>query len=69
MPSNCPENIGRPARGPQRRRRRDVPAPRPVARRRATAAVLAALSAEPGGATVAVIVFRVGYLVVFSQRR
>ncbi len=53
----------RPARGPQRRRRGDDPGPRarwPTAGGSLAAAVLGALSAEPGGATVAVIAARAG---------
>ena len=53
----------RPARGPQRRRRRDDPAPAPIAPVAGggqAVAVLAASSAEPGGATVAVIAARAG---------
>src|SRR5580658_3904575 len=53
----------RPARGPQRRRRRDDPAPAPIAPVAGdgqAVAVLAALSAEPGGAAVAVIAARAG---------
>jgi hypothetical protein len=53
-----------PARGPQRRRRRDGPGPRaPVALAAGdspAAAVLAALSAEPAGAAVAVIAGHAG---------
>jgi hypothetical protein len=49
----------RPARCPQRRRRRDDPGPRarlaPAAGDSPAVAALAALSAEPGGATVAII--------------
>jgi hypothetical protein len=54
----------RPARCPQRRRRRDDPGPRaplaPAAGDSPAAAALAALSAEPAGATVAVIAARTG---------
>jgi hypothetical protein len=53
-----------PARCPQRRRRRDDPGPRaplaPAAGDSPTVAALAALSAEPGGVTVAVIAARTG---------
>jgi len=61
----------RPARGPQRRRRRDDPGPAPVARRRRSpaAAVLAALSAEPAGAAVAVIAGRAGISTAPPGRR
>jgi hypothetical protein len=60
----------RPARGPQRRRHGDEPGPRarcpgggrvaPAAGDSPAAAVLAALSAEPAGAAVAVIAARAG---------
>ena len=63
--ARTPRPRPRPARGPQRRRHRDEPRPRPRARCPAAgdspaAAVLAALSAEPAGATVAVIAARAG---------
>jgi hypothetical protein len=59
-----PDARPRPARCPQRRRRRDDPGPRaplaPAAGDSPAVAALATLSAEPGGAAVAVIAARTG---------
>ena len=74
IPGNSPENKKRshdhgahqhprPQRGPQHRRHRDEPGSRarwPAAGDSPAAAVLAALSAEPAGATVAVIAGHAG---------